>query len=313
MKPAFRFAFECSLVIVLAFLPVALHSQGVERNTTNVFASGEQSSFPFEFRKGMIFLPVRINGSKPLSFVLDSGSAKMFIDRTLAANLGLKPTGHDSVQGAGAGRIPIEFVEDVNLGLPGLESASYQFSTTDFQALKTALGAEIDGIIGYEFFRRFVVTIDYESRTLTLTLPKAFHPAESMQALPIELRDKWSFVKGELVLGGPVTIQDEFLIDVGSGDAVDHPIATKVQSRTPTESGIGFGTTVRGATAQGKSFQLGRYTVSNPTVSCCGATAETSKLIGNDVFKFFTLAIDYPSARIWIRPNAAFVKQSGPR
>jgi len=217
------------------------------------------------------------------------------------------------MQGAGDGRIPIEFVENVNIGLPGLESTSYDFSTADFQSLKATLGAEVDGILGYEFFRRFVVTIDYESRTLTVTLPKAFRAAESMQGLPIELRDKWSFVKGELVLPGPVTVQDRFLIDIGSGDAVDHPIVTKLQSRTPTQSGIGFGTAVQGATAQAKSFQLGRYTLLNPTVSCCGAIDDTSKLIGNDVFRFFTVAVDYPSARIWITPNTAFAKQSGQR
>lgn len=313
MKPALGHAFEFSLSIILALLPVALHAQAVDPSAKDVFASGEQSSFPFEFRKGMIFLPVRLNGSKPVSFVLDSGSTKMFVDRTLAANLGLKQSGQGSVQGAGAGRIPIKFVENVTVGVPGLESTGYEFSTADLQPLKATLGEEVDGIIGYELFKRFVVTIDYESRTLTLTLPKAFHAAESMQALTIEFRDKWSFVKGELVLPGPVTVQDRFMIDIGSGDAVDHPIVTKVQSRIPRESGIGFGAAVPGATAQAKSFQLGRYTLLNPTVSCCGATDETSKLIGNDVFRFFTVAVDYPSARIWITPNTAFAKQSSLR
>jgi hypothetical protein len=145
---------------------------------------------------------------------------------------------------------------------------------------------------------------------LTLTLPEAFHSAESAQALPIELRDKWAFVKADLVLPGPVTIEDSFLLDSGSGDAVDHPIVMKLQSRTQTQSGIGLGNAVQGATAQATSFQLGRYTLPNPTVSCCGATDQTSKLIGNDVLKFFTVTIDYPSARILVTPNAAFPVKS---
>ncbi|HEV2728802.1 MAG TPA: retropepsin-like aspartic protease [Terriglobales bacterium] len=313
MKLAFRPAFEFSLLIILALLPVALGAQAMDPSTKNTFASGEQSSVPFEFRKGMIFVPVRLNGSKPLSFVLDTGSARMLVDRALATDLGLKRSGQGSLQGARAGRIPIEFVQNVSIGLPGLESTAYEFSTADLQPLQASLGEKVDGILGYEFFRRFVVTIDYESKTLTVALPKAFHPAETMQALPIELRDKWSFVKGELVLPGPVTVQDRFMIDIGSGDAVDHPIVTKLQSRTSTQSGIGFGATVQGATAQGTSFQLGRYILSNPTVSCCGATDETSKLIGNEVLKFFTITVDYPSARILISPNAAFARQSGPR
>jgi hypothetical protein len=311
--PAFRPAFQFSVVIILSLLPVALHVPAPGLSTRDTFAIGAESSFPFEFRDGMIFAPVRLNESKLLSFVLDTGSARMLVDRSLAGGLGLTPSGQGSMQGAGSGRIPIEFVQNVNIRLPGLESRGYEFSTIDLQPLHAAVGAEVDGILGYELFRRFVVTINYESRTLTLTLPKAFHATESSQALPIELRNKWAFVKGQLVLPGPVTVQDRFMIDSGSGDAVDHPIVTKLQSRRPTQSGVGLGTAVEGATAQAKSFQIGSYAVLNPTLSCCGATDETSRMIGNDVLRFFTVTFDYPSARILITPNAAFAKQSGQR
>jgi predicted aspartyl protease len=307
VKPAFS-AFRFGLLIALTFVPVALRSQPLDLRTKNTFVIGEQTSFPFELRKDMIFVPVRLNGSKPLSFVLDTGSTRMLVDRTLANTLDLRRTGQGSVQGAGAGRIPIEFVQNVDIGLPGLESTGYEFSTADLQPLQANLGVKVDGILGYELLSRLVVTIDYEARTLTLTLPKAFHPARSTQSLPIEFRGKWAFVRGELVLPGPVTVQDTFMIDSGSGDAVDHPIVMKLQSRTPTQSGVGLGTSVQGATAQATSFRLGRYTLQDRTVSCCGATDETSKLIGNEVLKFFTITFDYPSARILIAPNAAFPK-----
>jgi hypothetical protein len=282
VKPAFRLVFRFSLLITLTFVPVVLRAQAPDLRARETFSIGEESSFPFEFRTGMIFVPVRLNGSKPLSFVLDTGSARMLIDRTLADRLGLKRSGQGSVQGGGAGRIPIEFVQNVDLGLPGLESTGYEFSTADVQPLQASLGAKVDGILGYELFKRFVVTVDYESRTVTLMRPGSFHASDSADALSIELRGKWAFVKGELVLPGPVTVQDNFLIDSGSGDALDHPIVMKLQSRTPTQSGIGLGTAVQGATAQATSFQLGRYTLPNPTVSCCGATDEANKLIGNE-------------------------------
>ena len=310
MKPAFRLAFRFGLLMTLTFLSLPLRAQAPDLTVKTIFAAGSESRFPIEFRQGMIFVPVRLNGSRPLSFALDTGSTRMLVDRTLAKSLGLKPSGQGSLQGAGAGRIPIGFVPNVGLGFPGLESTGYEFSTADLQPLEASLGVNVDGILGYELFRRFVVTIDYESKTLTLTLPKAFHSGESTQALPIEFRDKWAFVKGALVLPGPGTVEDSFLIDSGSGDAVDHPIVMKLQSRTQTQSGIGLGNAIQGATAHARSFQLGRYTLQNPTVSCCGATDQTSKLIGNDVLKFFTVTIDYPSARILVTPNAAFPLQS---
>jgi hypothetical protein len=306
VKPAFRLAFWFGFLMTMTLLPLALRAQAPDLTIKTIFAAGSESRFPIEFRQGMILVPVRLNGSRPLSFALDTGSTRMLVDRTLAKSLGLKPSGQGSLQGAGTGRIPIEFVPNVGIAFPGLESTGYEFSTADLQPLEASLGVNVDGILGYELFRRFVVTIDYELKTLTLTLPEAFHSGESAQALAIEFRDKWAFVKGALVLPGPVTVEDSFLIDSGSGDAVDHPIVMKLQSRTQTQSGIGLGNAVQGATAQARSFQLGRYTLPNPTVSCCGATDETSKLIGNDVLKFFTVTFDYPSARILITPNVAF-------
>jgi hypothetical protein len=148
--------------------------------------------------------------------------------------------------------------------------------------------------------------VDYEAKSLTFTLPAAFRPCNSAQALPIELRNKWPFVKAELVLPGPVTVQDSFMIDSGSSDAVDHPIVMNLQSRVSGESGVGLGAPVQGATARATSFRLGRYTLDGPIVSCCGATDATSKLIGNEVLRRFTVTFDYPSSRIFITPNSYF-------
>lgn len=296
------------VLIGFALLSPAL-AQDLTQNDR--FAQGQQSSFSFDWRNDIIFLPVRLNGSKPLSFVLDSGSARMLVDRTVANNLGLKSTGSGSMQGAGAGRVPIEFIRGVNIGLPGLESANYEFSTIDLQPLQGSLGVKVDGILGYELFRRFVVTVDYASKILTVTLPTAFQPGDSAQSLPLELRNKWAFVRGDLVLPGPVTVQDNFMVDSGSGDSVDHPIVMKLQSRVSAESGIGLGTAVQGATAQATCFKLGRSSVPNPTVSCCGGTEDTSKLIGNGVLKFFTVSFDYPSSRLLITPNASFTRTNG--
>src|ERR1700683_2775117 len=132
-----------------------------------------------------------------------------------------------------------------------MESTGYEFSTADLQPLEASVGAKVDGILGYEIFSRFVITVDYKGRRLTLTLPEAFHaPGGSAQMLPLELRDKWAFVKGELVLSGPVAVQDSFLVDSGSSDAVDHPIVMNLQSRTAAASGVGLGAATQGATAQ---------------------------------------------------------------
>ncbi|HWY57297.1 MAG TPA: retropepsin-like aspartic protease [Terriglobales bacterium] len=297
------------LMFALTIFPVTLRAQPSDTTSKVVFTNGGNvTTFSFDWHKGMIFVPVSINGSKPLSFVLDSGSTRTLIDRQLAATLGLKAFGAGSLQGAGAGRIRLEFIHDVSIALPGVESRGYELSTAELQPLEATLGVKVDGILGFEVFSRFVVTVDYETKSLTFTIPDAFHPSNAALELPIEIRDKWPFVKAELVLPGPVTVQDSFLIDSGSSDAVDHPIVMNLQSRVSAQSGVGLGTPVQGATAQATSFRLGRYTLAGPIVSCCGASEATSKLIGSEVLRRFTVTFDYPSSRIFITPNSHFGK-----
>jgi len=149
------------LTMALAVAPVAVWSQVLDPSREVTFTAGSgKSTFAFRWNKGMIFVPIRLNGSRPLSFVLDTGSTRTIVDRALATSLGLKTSGSSSLQGAGAGRVPIEFIHDVSVTLPGIESAGYELSTADLQPLEASLGVRVDGILGYEVFSRFVVTVD---------------------------------------------------------------------------------------------------------------------------------------------------------
>jgi hypothetical protein len=121
--------------------------------------------------------------------------------------------------------------------------------------------------------------------------------------LPLEIRDKWAFVKGELIFAGPVTIDDTFFVDMGSSDAIDHPIVKTIQTRSASESGVGLGTSVKGEVAVATSFRIGPFILKGPIVACCGATEATSRMIGTDVLRRFTVTFDYPSSRLFLRPN----------
>jgi hypothetical protein len=99
VKPAFRLAFRFGLLMTLTCLPLLLWAQTPDLTIKNIFATGDKSSLPIEFGLGVIFVPVRLNGSRPLAFVLDTGSTRMLVERTLANGLGLKPSGRGSLRG----------------------------------------------------------------------------------------------------------------------------------------------------------------------------------------------------------------------
>ncbi len=296
--------------LLCSSLPLRAQTRPLDQN---VFADKAGStSFPFELSQGEVIVPVSIHGSRPLRFVLDSGSTRTLVDRTLAASLGLKEGDASSLQGAGEGRVPIHALHDVELQLPGLESKGYDCFTIDLAPLEQTIGTREDGILGYDFFARFVVTIDFEAKRLTVELPTAFHPIKGSEELPLEIRGKWPFVKGELVFPGPITVQDRFFIDSGSSDAVDHPVVKTMQTRKDSKAGVGLGTPIEGAIATATSFRIGSFTLKGPMiVACCGATDATSRIIGTEVLRRFTVTFDYPSSRLFLQPNRALHQPFG--
>jgi hypothetical protein len=268
------------------------------------FDSKDQSvALPFDRHDDLIFTRVRVNQSEPLWFVVDSGASRILIDRRRAQSLGLRPEGASSVQGAGAGRVPVEMVRGVSLSLPGLTLSDHDIWSIDLAGVTSTLGRDVDGILGYDFFARLVITVDYTARSLTIVGPERYRDDGKGATLPIEFDDKLPYVRGELVLPGEVTIQDRFLVDSGSSDAVDHPAVKHIPSRSETTTGVGLGTAGRGYLARGKAFRLAGFEVSDPIVACCGGTEKTSKLIGGAILSHFRVTFDYANSRLIIAPG----------
>ena len=105
----------------------------------------------------------------------------------------------------------------------GLEGAPYTvevggatlrdqaFSVFELSGFSAAEGVPVDGVLGYELFKRFVVRVDYPRRTLTLTLPAAFSYHGGGVIVPFKLNDYVPEVAGEID-----GVAGAFDIDTGS-------------------------------------------------------------------------------------------------
>jgi hypothetical protein len=270
------------------------------------FASDDGvATLPFENHGGLVVLPVTIGASRPLRFVLDSGAGRMVLDRAVADELGLAREGSGYVMGAGAGALPVEYVRDVTLALPGLISRGHELAALDLAPLARTVGGRVDGVIGYQVFERAVVEIDYPAGRVTFRASDGYTYRGAGAELPIDIERRWPFVRAELVLDDGTVITDRFLVDSGSSDAVDHPIVREMAARRETETGVGLGTPTRGYVARARAFRLGGFTVEAPNVACCGASEETSRLIGSGVLSRFRVIFDYARRRLILeRPVA---------
>jgi hypothetical protein len=122
------------------------------------FTSGCSAVVPFEVTKNIIFFQIHVKGSsRALWFNLDSGAGSSYMDTEVAKSLGLRTVGSGTVNGAGFGDVPVEYVDLVTFELPGLESGGHRINTTDFKSLNEQFGRAENGLLGYDFLSRYVV------------------------------------------------------------------------------------------------------------------------------------------------------------
>src|SRR5437762_2129116 len=128
------------LLLSITLMPVFAHGQQFQTLTLfhklqqfappTHFASGNNAlGIPFELTSNVIFLQVRVNGSEPLWFVLDTGAPGTVLDTSRAKMLGIKVSGGGNIEGAGENTAAAGMAKDVPFNLTGL----------DFQAREIAV------------------------------------------------------------------------------------------------------------------------------------------------------------------------------
>jgi hypothetical protein len=272
-------------------------------NPTFRFDRNGTTTIPFEFVENSIYVQVRING-EPLWFLLDSGSSFMLIDKGKAKALGLSLKGGRSVQGAGAGKVQIDYVQDkLVLQLQSLETSGYQFSAVGLQSVSDNIGHKEEGLLGYDFFKTFIVTVNYDAKTVTITDPKSFQSPAKGTVVPIGFQGKWPVLHATIAVPGNAPVDSEFVVDSGSGDAVDHPLIKQSSGKVTktTSQATSLGDPVTGYFGHIDWLQIGPYRMQNPTAFCCGGL---EKAIGGEILRRFTLTFDYGHSRMIFEPNA---------
>jgi len=109
-----------------------------------------------------------VNGVGPLRFILDTGASMTVITPAAAQAAGVKPTGQKptAVGAGGASAARLARLKRFRVGTRAVRGL--QVVLLNLSHVEKPLGIQLDGIIGYNFFRNCVVTIDYPQRMLYL-------------------------------------------------------------------------------------------------------------------------------------------------
>src|ERR1700759_483869 len=130
---------------------------------------------PFTLDDNQLYADVMVDGQGPFRFILDTGGADL-ITPALAARLGLAPKGGVPMKGGGEATAAAGTTTLPSLQIGSLTLTQEPVFTLPLDAMETFGGVHVDGMLGYEFFHRFVTRFDFAAHTMTLFDPGAFTP-----------------------------------------------------------------------------------------------------------------------------------------
>ena len=119
----------------------------------------------------LILLPVHVNKRGPFDFILDTGAGTSLLSSELAKQLDMKVIGSKEGQSAG-GKVAVKLAKVDSLAVGETKIDDVDVGIVDLAQIGKAVGAQIDGDLGYNFLKHFRVTIDYRDCEIRFDDPK---------------------------------------------------------------------------------------------------------------------------------------------
>jgi len=277
-------------------------------------------TIPFNLVTRHIVVKVRIDNSRPLSFVLDTGDKVGIVDLDRAKELGLKLEGQVRIGGAGANRLTGAFVRGSSWTLVGLDGFSQPIAlAVPFGDLAARSGHDFDGIIGSDFIRQFVVEVDYQASVIRLHDKDKFTYAGPGEIIPIQLDGQGHpILEAEATPVGGEPIKGKFVLDLGSSGALAlySPFVSgnRLLSSLKTIRLIGAGGAggrTNGRLGRIANLKIGKFKIASPITlfseDTSGAFANPNLAgnIGQQIAGRFKVFLDYSRERIILEPTSA--------
>lgn len=316
-------------LLTISFLCFNLVESEAQDKSLGWFLKKQKSQeLPFYTVHNLIIIPISINNSDTLRFILDTGVRTTIIsEMSYRDSLGLYAVGRIKMNGYGSGESLEALVSDNNqlvVGRVRYDSQRVLVLMQDVFSLSQKMGIQVHGIIGYEVFKDFVVEIDYEHEVVKFhDASKHYkrHSSKNTPYLPITIEKEKPYVQAFTKLSNDSLVSLKLLVDTGGSHAlwlfkestkhIEHPPAS-----LPVYLGRGLNGDVRGHLARFNALFLDKYElrdilVAYPDEASLASTRirkDVNGSIGAEILKRFNMTIDYTHQRLYIKPNKFFYK-----
>ncbi|MBC7536961.1 MAG: aspartyl protease family protein [Ferruginibacter sp.] len=300
-------------ILLLFFVPVSMQAQKPVRPDAKLI-----TKFPFKMYSGgvMIIKAAYENIKDSFNFILDTGSGGISLDSSTCSEFNINLVQTDTSITGIAGTQKVSFAFNRSLNLPGLKLERMNFHVTDYNVLTSVYGEKIDGIMGFSFFSKYIVKINFDSMKVEIFSPgKIKYPNGGTTLHPIFtfLPVQYMSVKDKR------KVDFNFYFDTGAGlcflmsDQFAKDSSILLSKRKPvTTQAEGMGGKLQMRLTVVKEVKLGPYRFRQvPTYLYKDDFHVTSYpftggLVGNELLRRFNMIINYPDREIHLLPNNQF-------
>ena len=301
---------------IIAF--ISFNSCPVEAQENVAIKSTFITRFPFTLLSGGIIVLQATLDEFPdtLNFILDTGSGGISLDSSMVEHLHLVKTPTERLLRGIAMMRKVTYVTNRSLHLPGLDIEHLDFHINDYDLLTSVYGVRIDGIMGFSFFSRYIVKVDYDKNIVEVWSPGAIkYPKRGTVLKPV--------ISGIPVFDAAVidgnTVESRFYFDSGAGLCLlmsenfvkDSSVLVKGKKVLITQAeGIGGKKEMKLTTV--KEIRIGKYRFKKVPAHIFYDDYNVTSypllggLIGNDLLRRFNLIVNYGQKEIHLLPNTHF-------
>ena len=281
-------------------------------------------TIPFAVHSNGVYFQVLVNGSRPLQFQLDSAAAVHVINwnRAVELKLSMDEGGAERATGGGNSSSRAAAIGNASLRLGELTLPPARTAAVNLDGVIERKGVVLDGLIGADLLKRYVVELDTGAGIMKLYDPATWKYAGSGERLPLRVDNAGQpHVRASFAIAGGAPVEGEFLIDSGAAEAtvmLSSPFAAKHsvldairRSGEKLVAGemMGVGGTARIWTARVGEVRVGTHAFRRPVIEITEATGGTlargdiAGTMGGEFLHRFRLIYDCPHNALYLEPT----------
>jgi hypothetical protein len=164
----------------LLILPALVHAQDDAKKQPDKKEPAKKFTVPFELIKTQhMVVNIKVNGKGPYRLVFDTGAPDSLVSNKIMKEAGLSAKGGGLPLFGSRGNAKIKELELGELKCNDVSCMVMDHPTV--AAIATFVGP-LDGILGFTFYSKYKMSIDYEKKLITFE-PGAYEPGDVMQAM----------------------------------------------------------------------------------------------------------------------------------